>query len=167
MGEPKVRPRRERAKGQPKPQLTVVPRNFEEAPRSGPDLGDQKPGAGPVSLEAMIERCAGIHMRPQEIALVLDISEAEVKAHGAALERGLAKAKYKVANTAFLIATDPTHPKCATLNIFWNKCHNGWNDVAAAPFGQAAADADSRHLTDEIVEIRFEETMKGLRGGKG
>jgi hypothetical protein len=135
--------------------LRAVPDDFKASPSE-----PERPAG--TTNEQLVERMSGIEMKPREIAIVLGITEKEVNGYKEAIERGAAKAKFKVMNTGWLIATNPNHPKVATMNIFWQKSRYGMSDAPPQTvFG--GGDADSSHLTDDEVDERFRATIAALR----
>jgi hypothetical protein len=115
----------------------------------------------------MIQKLAGIGLRTQEIAYIVDIPHAKLivdYAHD--MNVGISKANMRVANALWETASDRKHKSHATAGIYWSKARMGWAETAARPaedVPESGAAADASHLTDDAVKDRFAETMDALR----
>jgi hypothetical protein len=118
----------------------------------------------------MVQRLAGVGMKPQDIAYIMGLPLAKIHGDYATdMEIGASKANFTVANALFMTAKDRNHKSHATCSIYWTKARMGWAETAArsaddVPEGGAAADAS--HLTDDAVKDRFAETMNTLRNAR-
>lgn len=79
-------------------------------------------------LRKLVKRLAGIGLRDEDIALVVEISERSVQRHFRnELKAGRAAASAKVAQTLFQMATSGGN---TAATIFWAKCRLGWSETA-------------------------------------
>lgn len=134
----------------PKPKVELTP-----APLPSPE----------TSIEAIIERAAGMGLTPVQIIILTGVAKADLDTiYADAIRRGEAKAHLRVATALFDTAVDRKHSKHVTAAIFWAKARLGWRDGggAAADEGPSATGPDP--MTDEEIAVRFDETMKALRG---
>jgi len=115
----------------------------------------------------MIQKLAGIGLRTQEIAYIVNIPHTKLLTdYDHDINSGISKANMRVANALWETASDRKHKSHATASIYWTKARMGWAETAArsadeVPEGGVAADAS--HLTDEPTKVRFAETMSALR----
>lgn len=134
-------------------------------------------GAAPTTdqeVAAAIERMAGLGLSPHDMALILGRPRQSLDRFAEAMLSGQAKANYRVANAMFLTAVDRTHPRHATMAIFWAKARMGWRgevdqdalDPNWEP-GIANPKTDPDPLTDDAVSKRFEEAMAAFRNAAG
>jgi len=148
----------------------------------GPEAFGMKPG---TPIAQMVERMAGLGLPENQIALILGISDSEVRTrYSAAVKLGQAKANLKVANVAFAVACDRTHPKFATMSIFWQRSRMGLGgalgasasdeadeigEAKAAVYGESAAGyrkAPKPRLDQPEVTARFDALMKSFSPAK-
>ena len=124
---------------------------------------------------AMVERMAGLGLPPGQIASILGIAEHDVRTkYSASLNLGRAKANLKVANAAFMVATDQSHPKFATMSIFWQRAHMGLagsvpsdedDEVKATRIGDVPyrKPSDRPDLSQPEVTARFDALIESFK----
>lgn len=115
----------------------------------------------------VIQRLAGLGMRPQDIAYIINLPLAKIISdYNEDMQIGISKANMRVANALWETAHDRSHKAHATCAIYWTKARMGWAETAARSaedVPESGAVADASHLTDDAVKDRFTETMNVLR----
>ncbi len=111
---------------------------------------------------AEVELLAGLGMRYEDIALTKGMSLDTLKKYAdEALERGKAKAKAQVMQSAFKMALSGKHPATTT---FWLRTQCGWREKGVEP--PVTVNIQSNHKPVETVTQQLTDALQQVSQGQ-
>lgn len=124
----------------------------------------------PLTECEKIEKMASVGLAVDQIAALLNVSkrtfERRMKEEPAildALEKGRARATFKVANRAYKMA-ESGH--CPAMTMFWLKCRAGWKETRGVEHsGSLGGVLQLSTLSEEDAQTKAEQILNRLKAG--